>query len=64
MPFISVKILKGFSQEKLNRLSQGVTKTVSETTGIPAKNIWLVIEQVDSQSWYVEGEPVGKPGGG
>jgi 4-oxalocrotonate tautomerase family enzyme len=58
MPLISVKILKGHSKEKLDRLGEGITRVVSDTTSIPAENIWLVVEEVDSERWYVKGKSV------
>jgi len=58
MPFVSVRILKGHSREKLDLLSRGVTDAVSGATAIPKENIWIVIEEVDASKWYVKGVPV------
>jgi 4-oxalocrotonate tautomerase family enzyme len=58
MPMISVRILKGHSREKLDRLGEGITRLVSDTTSIPADNIWVVVEEVDAERWYVKGRSV------
>jgi len=58
MPFISIKILKGHGKDKLDRISAGVTRVVSETTSIPAENIWVVLEEVEAERWYVQGKAV------
>jgi 4-oxalocrotonate tautomerase len=53
MPFVSVRILKGHSQERKDAISRGITDAISETAELPKEAVWVVFEEVEAEDWYV-----------
>ncbi|MGH6623353.1 MAG: tautomerase family protein [Burkholderiaceae bacterium] len=58
MPFVTIRILKGHSQERKNEISRRVTDAVSEVAELPKHAIWVVFEDVTAEDWYVGGTTV------
>ena len=46
MPYVTVKMLEGRTEEQKKALAEKVTATVSETTGAPEENIVVFIEEM------------------
>ncbi|MFA7664522.1 MAG: 4-oxalocrotonate tautomerase family protein [Burkholderiaceae bacterium] len=53
MPFVSIRILEGHSQERKNAISRRVTDAISEIAELPREAIWVVFEDVSADDWYV-----------
>jgi len=53
MPFVSVRILKGHSQERKDEISRRVTDAITEVAELPKEAVWVVFEEVDAEDWYV-----------
>ena len=60
MPFVTIRILKGHSQERKDEISRRVTTAVSEVAQLPKDAIWVVFEDVTAEDWYVGGTTVGE----
>ena len=58
MPFVTIKILAGHSQERKDEISRRVTAAVSEVTQLPREAVWVVFEDVTAEDWYVGGTTV------
>jgi 4-oxalocrotonate tautomerase len=53
MPFVSIRILEGHSQQRKDAISRRVTDAISEIAEIPKDAIWVVFEDVSADDWYV-----------
>jgi 4-oxalocrotonate tautomerase len=57
MPFVNIRLVREVIADdpvgKKAKIAAGVVKTVNETTGIPADDIWVVFEEVAARDWYV-----------
>ena len=59
MPFVTIKITKeGATAEQKQELIQGVTKLLSDILGKNPKTTVVVIEEVDTDNWGIEGQSV------
>jgi 4-oxalocrotonate tautomerase len=61
MPFVSIRILKGHSQERKDEISSRVTAAISEVAELPKDAIWVVFEDIEADDWYVGASRVGAP---
>ena len=53
MPFVTIRILAGHSQERKDEISRRVTAAVSEIAQIPREAVWVVFQDVAAEDWYV-----------
>ncbi len=53
MPFVNVRINKGHSQERKDRISERITTAISEIAEVPKEAIWVVFEDIEKTDWYV-----------
>jgi len=60
MPFVTIRILKGHSQERKDEISRRVTAAVSEVAQLPKDAVWVVFEDVTAEDWYIGGATVGE----
>ena len=59
MPFVNIKITnEGNSPEQKQDLIQGVTKLLSDILGKNPKTTVVVIEEVDTDNWGIDGQSV------
>lgn len=59
MPFVNIKITReGATAEQKARLIEGATQLLVDVLGKNPKTTFVVIEEVDTDSWGVGGEPV------
>ncbi|WP_279326628.1 2-hydroxymuconate tautomerase [Bacillus kexueae] len=56
MPYVTVKMLEGRSEEQKKALVEKVTAAVSETTGAPAEKIVVFIEEMSKNHYAVGGK--------
>ena len=53
MPFVSIRILNGHSQQRKDEISTRVTNAISEVAQLPKEAVWVVFEEVTAEDWYV-----------
>ncbi len=53
MPFVNVRINKGHSQQRKDRISERITAAISEIAEVPREAIWVVFEDIEKTDWYV-----------
>jgi 4-oxalocrotonate tautomerase len=59
MPFVNIKITnEGNSPQQKQDLIQGVTKLLSDILGKNPKTTVVVIEEVDTDNWGIDGQSV------
>ncbi|MBU5211247.1 2-hydroxymuconate tautomerase [Heyndrickxia oleronia] len=56
MPYITVKMLEGRTEEQKKALVEKVTEAVSETAGAPKENIVVFIEEMTKNHYAVGGK--------
>ena len=59
MPFVNIKITnEGNTAEQKQDLIQGVTKLLADILGKNPKTTVVVIEEVDTDNWGIDGQSV------
>jgi len=59
MPFVNIKITReGVTAEQKSKLIKGVTDLLAETLGKNPATTVVVIDEVDTDNWGINGEPV------
>ncbi|KGT37994.1 MULTISPECIES: 2-hydroxymuconate tautomerase [Heyndrickxia] len=55
MPYVTVKMLEGRTDEQKKALVEKVTAAVSETVGAPKENITVFIEEMSKNHYAIGG---------
>lgn len=59
MPFVSIRILKGHSQQRKDEMSRRISETIKEVAELPpGADVWVVFEDVTDENWFVNGRSV------
>jgi 4-oxalocrotonate tautomerase len=56
MPYVTVKMLEGRTDDQKRALVEKVTAAVSETTGAPAEKIAVFIEEMSKNNYALGGK--------
>jgi 4-oxalocrotonate tautomerase len=56
MPYVTVKMIEGRSEEQKKALVEKVTTAVSETTGAPTDKVVVFIEEMSKNHYAVNGK--------
>ena len=56
MPYVTVKMLEGRTDDQKRALVEKVTTAVSETTGAPVENVVVFIEDMPKSHYAVAGK--------
>ncbi|MGQ9721179.1 MAG: tautomerase family protein [Candidatus Jordarchaeum sp.] len=56
MPTVHVHIWKGFSEEKIKEIIEGITKVFVDM-GIPPIAVEVIIHEIPKSHWGIEGKP-------
>ncbi|ESU93878.1 4-oxalocrotonate tautomerase [Streptococcus pyogenes] len=56
MPFVTIDLFEGRSQEQKNQLAREVTEVVSRITKAPKENIHVFINDMPEGTYYPQGE--------
>jgi 4-oxalocrotonate tautomerase len=56
MPYVTVKMIEGRTDEQKRALAEKVTVAVSETTGAPVENVTVFIEEMSKNHYAVAGK--------
>lgn len=55
MPVIQVNLVRGRSRELKDALAEEITQAVIRTINAPPENIRVILNEVDSDDWFVAG---------
>lgn len=53
MPFIDIQILEGHSEERKERMAQGIAQVIVDATGLPEEKIWITFHEISPEKWFV-----------
>ncbi len=53
MPFATIRLVGGRSQEQKDEISKRVVDAISDVLQLPKDDIWVVFEDVPAGDWYV-----------
>ena len=53
MPFVSIRLIEGRSQQQKDEISTRVVDAISDVLQLPNEDIWVVFEDVPAGDWYV-----------
>lgn len=56
MPYVTVKMIEGRSEEQKKALVEKVTEAVTETTGAPVEKVVVFIEEMTKSHYAVGGK--------
>jgi len=56
MPYVTIKMLEGRTDEQKKALAEKVTAAVAETTGAPAERVHIIIEEIPKTHLSVGGK--------
>ncbi|MFX0184522.1 MAG: 4-oxalocrotonate tautomerase family protein [Candidatus Hodarchaeota archaeon] len=56
MPVVHVHIWKGFSEERIKEIIEGITNVFMKT-GIPAQAVEVIIHEIPKAHWGIDGKP-------
>ena len=56
MPFVTIDLFEGRSQEQKNQLAREVTQVVSRIAKAPTENIHVFINDMPEGTYYPQGE--------
>ena len=56
MPYVTVKMFEGRTDDQKRALCEKVTEAVVETTGAPAENVVVFIEEMSKNDYAVAGK--------
>ena len=56
MPYVTVKMIEGRTDEQKRALCEKVTEAVVETTGAPAEAVVVIIEEMTKNNYSVAGK--------
>jgi len=56
MPFITIELVEGRTEEQLKAMVTEVTEVVSKTTNAPKENIHVFIEELKKNRYAVNGK--------
>ncbi|QCK45613.1 4-oxalocrotonate tautomerase [Streptococcus pyogenes] len=56
MPFVTIDLFEGRSQEQKNQLAREVTEVVSRIAKAPKENIHVFINDMPEGTYYLQGE--------
>ena len=53
MPFVSIRLIEGRSAQQKEEIARRVTVAISEVTGLPRDDVWVVFEEFAAADWYL-----------
>ena len=56
MPYVTVKMLEGRTEDQKRALVEKVTEAVSQTTGAPVENVVVFIEDMTKSDYGTKGK--------
>lgn len=56
MPIVKLEMLKGRSLDQKRALAKALTEAVATHANVPPDQVWVVIDEVDRESWAAGGQ--------
>lgn len=56
MPYVTVKMLEGRTEEQKKALAEKVTAAIVETTGAPAEKVVIFIDEMKKNNYAIAGK--------
>jgi 4-oxalocrotonate tautomerase len=57
VPFVNIRLVKELIADdpagKKSAIGKRVAEAISETTGLPKEEVWIVFEEVNARDWYL-----------
>ena len=53
MPFVSIRMIEGRSQQQKDEIAKRVNDALSDVLQLPKEDIWVVFESITAKDWYV-----------
>lgn len=53
MPFVSIRMVEGRTEDQKNEIARRVAAAVSEVTGLPKTDVWITFEDISTADWYI-----------
>jgi 4-oxalocrotonate tautomerase len=53
MPFVSIRMIEGRSQQQKDEIAKRVNAALSDVLQLPKEDIWVVFEDITAKEWYV-----------
>jgi 4-oxalocrotonate tautomerase len=53
MPFVSIRMIEGRSQQQKDEIAKRVNDALSDVLQLPKEDIWVVFEDITAKDWYV-----------
>jgi len=60
MPIVNINMMEGRPPEKIERVIQEVTETISATLEVPKETVRVLVTEVPKTHWGIAGESVAK----
>ncbi len=60
MPFVSIRIVEGHSQERKDEIARRVTDAIADVAQVPAEVVWVTFEDIPATEWYIGAASVGR----
>lgn len=60
MPFVSIRIVEGHTQERKDEIARRVTDAIADVAQVPAEVVWVTFEDIPATEWYIGAESVGQ----
>ena len=58
MPFVSIRMIEGRSQQQKDEISKRVNEALSDVLELPKDDIWIVFDEITAKDWYVGDQTV------
>jgi 4-oxalocrotonate tautomerase len=55
MPMITVEWLEGRTAQQKARLTEAITRAVTDIAGVPREQVWIVFRDVKRSDWAMDG---------
>ncbi len=57
MPFVNIRLVNELiadaPEQKKAAIGKRIAEAISEVTGLPPQEVWIVFEEVEAKNWYL-----------
>ena len=53
MPFVSIRLVDGRSQQQKDEISKRVANAISDVLQLRDDDVWVVFEDIAAKDWYI-----------
>jgi 4-oxalocrotonate tautomerase len=51
MPVVKIEMLAGKTKDQKKKMIEGITKAITEATGVEPEKVWLIISEIQHENW-------------